>query len=160
MVSGTATPQEVRTTFNEELSRAERSTLVAWLGFTATFAAVRTLTYNIRAGRGPFHNLSLGGAHLHHYMWGIGLVSGVGAIALSGGEPQRNHPALGLVYGSGLALIVDEFALLLDLKDVYWERQGRVSVDIAVGLISVTGTALASVPLWARLHRVRSADQG
>src|SRR5581483_6757195 len=112
----------VKTAYYEELGPGERSALLSWIGFTSTFAAVRAITYSIRAGRGPFRNLSLGGEHVHHYMWGIGLLSGVGAIAVRGEEDTRRHPVVALCYGIGLALIVDEFALLLDLQDVYWAR--------------------------------------
>ena len=58
-------------------------------------------------------------------------------------------------YGVGLALIVDEFALLLDLKDVYWAKQGRISVDLGIGVSSVTGTYLAALPLLRALRRGR-----
>jgi len=97
--------------------------LLSWMGFTSTFAAVRAITYSIRAGRGPFGNVSLGGAHLHHYRWGIAMLSGVGGIAVRGEDSTRRHPAVALTYGAGMALIVDEFALLLDLQDVYWAKQ-------------------------------------
>jgi hypothetical protein len=63
---------------------------------------------------------------------GIGLLTGVGAVAVRGDDRARRHPLVGLAYGAGLALIVDEFALLLDLKDVYWARQGRISVDLGI----------------------------
>ena len=53
-------------------------------------------------------------------MWGIGLLSGVGGVAVHGEDKRRRHPVVAISYGAGLALIVDEFALLLDLKDVYW----------------------------------------
>jgi hypothetical protein len=149
---GPATPADVHKAFREELSPTERSTLLSWLAFSTTFGAVRALTYSIRAGVGPFRDLSIGGEHLHHYMWGIGMLAGVGAVAVSGEDRQRRHPIVATAYGSGLALIVDEFALLLDLRDVYWQREGRVSVDIAVGLIAAIGTALASIPLWQRVH--------
>ena len=43
-------------------------------------------------------------------------------------------------YGSALALIVDEFALLLDLRDVYWARQGRISIDLGIGGSAVAGS--------------------
>ena len=87
--------------------------------------------------------MSLGGEHLHHYMWGIGMLAGVGAVAVNGDEKLRRHPATALVYGGGLALIVDEFALLLDLQDVYWAKEGRISVDVAIGGIAA---AAASSP--------------
>ena len=69
-------------------------------------------------------------------MWGIGLVSGVGGIAVHGEDARRRHPAVAIAYGTGLALIVDEFALLVDLKDVYWAKQGRISVDLGIGASS------------------------
>jgi len=104
----------------------ERAALWSWLGFTGTFATVRAITYSIRNGKGPFRNLSVSGEHLHHYMWGIGM----------------------------LALIVDEFALLLDLEDVYWAKQGRISVDLGVGLVAAGGTSISAVPIIRRLvHR-------
>jgi hypothetical protein len=148
------TPHEVHSAYRDELRPQDRSVLWSWLGFTVTFAAVRAITYSIRRGDGPFRNLSVGGAHLHHYMWGIGMVSSVGAIALSSREHHR-HPAVAATYGAGLALIVDEFALLLDLKDVYWAKQGRISVDLGVGLVALGGTALSIRPIVRRLIRDR-----
>ncbi len=130
--------------------------LWSWLGFTTTFTAVRAITYSIRAGRGPFRNLSVGGSHLHHYMWGIAMITGVGAVAVRGDDRTRRHPAVAVTYGSGLALIVDEFALLLDLEDVYWAKQGRVSVDLGVGIVAAGGTTLSAVPILRRLARNRS----
>jgi hypothetical protein len=139
--------QEFLTAFRADVDPSQRSALLSWLAFTSTFAATRGITYSIRAGRGPFRNLSAGGEHLHHYMWGIGLLTGVGAVAVWGEERHRRHPALSLSYGSGLALIVDEFALLLDLKDVYWTRQGRISVDLGVGGIALAGSYFAALPV-------------
>jgi hypothetical protein len=143
----------------EDLDQCERSTLASWLAFTTTFGAVRGITYSIRAGRGPFGNVSVGGEHLHHYMWGIGLLAGVGVVAVRGSEKQRRHPAVAISYGTGLALIVDEFALLLDLKDVYWAKQGRVSVDLGVGGIAAVGSCFAALPVVRALRHDREADE-
>ena len=143
----------MRRAFNEELGPGQRSALFSWLAFSATFAGLRGLTYSIRAGKGPGRNISVGGEHLHHYMWGIGLVSGVGAVAVRGEERHRRHPAVAVSYGSGLALIVDEFALLLDLRDVYWAKQGRISIDIGVGGIALAGSYFAALPVLRRLQR-------
>ena len=141
--------------YREELGPGQRSALLSWLAFTGTFAGLRALTYSIRVGKGPFGNISVGGEHLHHYMWGIGLLSGVGAVAVRGEERHRRHPAVAICYGAGLALIVDEFALLLDLKDVYWARQGRISIDIGVGGIALAGSYFAALPVLRRLQRER-----
>ena len=153
-------PTTVRRAYHEELSPGQRSALLSWLAFTVTFAGLRTLTYSIRAGKGPFRNISVGGEHLHHYMWGIGLLSGVGAVAVRGEERHRRHPAVAVCYGAGLALIVDEFALLLDLRDVYWARQGRISIDIGVGGIALTGCYFAAQPVLRRLRRGPAAPDG
>ena len=146
-------PNDVRGVFHEELDAGQRAALLSWLAFTATFGAVRGITYSIKNGKGPFRNLSLGGEHLHHYMWGIGLISGVGAVAVHGDSEYRRHPVVALAYGAGLALIVDEFALLLDLKDVYWAKQGRISVDLGIGGSSLAGTYFAALPLFRALRR-------
>ena len=150
------TPSDVRRAYREGLGPRERAVLWSWTGFTATFATVRAITYTIRRGVGPFHNVSVGGAHLHHYLWGIGLLAGVGAVAVRGDDKARRHPLVGLSYGTGLALIVDEFALLLDLRDVYWAREGRISVDLGVGLVAAGGTTFSAIPLLRRLHANRT----
>ena len=143
----------VRTVFHEDLDPRQRAALLSWIAFTTTFGAVRGITYSIARGVGPFRNLSVGGEHLHHYMWGIGLLSGVGAVAVRGEERHRRHPAVAVCYGAGLALIVDEFALLLDLRDVYWARQGRISIDLGVGGIALAGSYFAALPVLRRLRR-------
>jgi hypothetical protein len=151
---------EILRAYREELGPGQRSALLSWLAFTGTFAGLRVLTYSIREGKGPFRNVSVGGEHLHHYMWGIGLLAGVGAVAVRGDEEHRRHPAVAISYGSGLALIADEFALLLDLRDVYWAKQGRISVDLAVGAIATTGSYFAALPVLRRLRRDRRKSRG
>jgi hypothetical protein len=157
MVSPVPAPSEVKQAFHEELHPGQQSALISWVAFTAMFAVVRGITYSIKDGRGPLHDVSVGGLHLHHYMWGILTVSTVGGVALRGEDRLRRHPLVATAYGAGLALIVDEFALLLDLKDVYWAKQGRASVDLAIGLISTTGSVLVGLPVLRRLHRNRLA---
>jgi hypothetical protein len=149
----------LRRVLRDDLDQRQRAALVSWTSFATTFAAVRGITYSIRAGKGPFGNVSVGGEHLHHYMWGIGMIAGVGAVAVHGEEKLRSHPVVALTYGSGLALIVDEFALLLDLKDVYWAKQGRVSVDIGVGGIAVAGSYFAALPVLRALGARRAEDE-
>ena len=150
-------PSEVTRAFHEELHPGQQSALFSWVAFTVTFATVRLVTHRIKAGKGRLHNLSVGGVHLHHYMWGILTVSTVGGVAIRGDDRLRRHPVVATAYGAGLALIVDEFALLLDLQDVYWAKQGRQSVDLAVGLISTTGSVLVALPV---LRRLRHDQQG
>jgi hypothetical protein len=144
----------VKDEWNKRLQPGEQAVVLAWSSFTATFVGVRALTHWIRDGHGPSGGgMSVGGKHFHHYNIGIGLLATVGAVALRGEERHRRHPATAVAYGSALALIVDELALLLDLKDVYWARQGRTSVDVAVTVVALGGTIVAGMPFWPYARR-------
>jgi hypothetical protein len=133
------------------LTRRQHTALTSWSAFTATFVAVRAITYAIKDNVGPFRNVTLGGEHIHHYMWGIAMVAVAGGTALQDQDTEDPHTALAVVYGAGLGLIIDEFAELLDLQDVYWVKQGRLSVDIAIAVIATGGSYLAARPFWHRL---------
>ncbi len=123
----------------------ERGFLSA-IGFTTTFAAARGITHAIRAGVGPFHNLSAGGTHIHHSTFGIFGLLGVGYVwtyRRGIGNPEE-HPwesrAAATLYGAFSALTLDEFALWLDLNDDYWDAKGRKSIDavaIFAGLLTM-----------------------
>lgn len=141
--------ERIRAVARDRIGPTEQSMLIAWTGFGTTFGVTRAITHWIRAGHGPASGgMSAGGRHLHHYNIGILLLAAVGAVALRGEERHRRHPVTATAYGSGTALIVDELALLIDLQDVYWSREGRTSVDAAVGLIALGGVYLAAVPFW------------
>ncbi|MBO1333314.1 hypothetical protein [Streptomyces sp. VRA16 Mangrove soil] len=106
--------------------------LLALLSFIATFLITRTVTRLIRAGRGPFRNVTSGGLHIHHVVPGIVLmvVGGFGAV----GSERRGVGAcvFAVLFGVGVGLVLDEFALVLHLDDVYWTDQGRQSVEVVV----------------------------
>ncbi len=142
--------------YRDDIGPAQRAALLSWVAFTATFGTVRGITYSIRYGVGPLRNVTLGGEHIHHYLWGIATLAAVGGVAVHGQESRRRHPSVAIAYGTGLALIVDEFALLLDLQDVYWAKQGRQSVDVAVSLIAAAGSYFAATPFWHRLLQRRA----
>jgi hypothetical protein len=116
-------------------NRHRERQLVAAVAFFLTFAIVRILTHSIRAGRGPFHNMELGGRHVHHLVWGILLllIVGYGWLLQIGTDLQARSRwpgrVMSFLYGVGAALTLDEFALWLNLQDVYWEREGRESID-------------------------------
>ncbi|AFM17449.1 hypothetical protein Mycch_2684 [Mycolicibacterium chubuense NBB4] len=141
--------------WGRRLEPGEQAVVIAWSSFTATFAGVRALTHWIRDGHGPSGGgISLNGKHFHHYNIGIGLLAAIGAVAVRGEERHRRHPVTAIAYGSALALIVDELALLMDLKDVYWAREGRTSVDAAVIVVASGGTFVAGLPFWPHARRV------
>ncbi len=105
--------------------------LIASVGFYIGFVGIRILTHAIRAGRGPFHDVAMGGRHIHHLVWGILLLLLVGYCWLW--QVSKDSRFLGrllsFAYGIGAALTLDEFALWLNLRDVYWDREGRESID-------------------------------
>lgn len=129
-------------------TRRERL-FIASLSFFVGFAIARLITHAIHGGSDLFGNLSLGGRHVHHLVWGILLLLGVGygwLIQIGTGEKHSSVVAgriMAVLYGLGAALTLDEFALWLNLRDVYWEREGRASVD-AVAMFG----ALVSAGLW------------
>jgi pterin-4a-carbinolamine dehydratase len=144
----------LRAAWKRNLAPGERSAVWAWSSFTATFCAVRALTHWIKDGHGPSSGgMKLGGHHFHHYNIGIGTLAIIGAIAVRGSDKQRHHPTVALSYGAAVALIVDELALLLDLEDVYWAKEGRTSVDAAVTLIGLGGLMTAGFEFWPAAQR-------
>jgi hypothetical protein len=103
--------------------------------FFLTFASVRGITHAIRAERGPFKNITPGGRHIHHMTFGIAGVLTVGylwLLEIGINEERRASRVTAAVFGSGAALTLDEFALWLNLEDVYWAKQGRESIDAVV----------------------------
>jgi hypothetical protein len=134
-----------------ETPKQERR-LVGSLAFAATFAAARLVTHSIRAGRGPFRNITPGGRHIHHMTFGIiGLIAvgyaWLNEIGIGTGGPLASR-STAFVYGAGAALTLDEFALWLNLADDYWTTQGRESIDAVVAFgsllaISVSGRGAA-----------------
>jgi hypothetical protein len=152
--------------------QCERALLSA-VGFTTAFATARGITHSIKAGIGPFGNLSAGGRHLHHSTLGILGLLGVGylwvqQVFTGHDEPPRWGSRITAAgYGISAALTLDEFSLWLDLKDDYWSEQGRKSIDaVAIfgGLLAIgaAGTeALDELGLMpGLLKRLLSLDIG
>lgn len=107
----------------------------AMLGFFAALLATRGITtYLHYEGAGPNGGIVIRGVHVHHLVFGIVLILLTGYLWLLlfgvGGEPRRAGFRLTAVgYGVAAALILDEYALWLNLRDVYWQRDGRESLE-------------------------------
>jgi hypothetical protein len=126
--------------FHFRNERRERLFLAS-LAFLVTFAIVRGITVSIRMGIGPFHNVVSGGVHIHHLVWGILLLIVIGYVWLLevGVGSSWVASLTAIAFGVAAALTLDEFALWLNLSDVYWDRQGRASIDAVLifgGLLS------------------------
>ncbi len=135
-LSGPLRPRDLRALYHKHFSdrRKERRLLSAG-SFFVTFATVRGITHAIRAERGPFRNITPGGRHIHHMTFGIVGLLTVGylwMLEVGTNDARRASLATAMVYGSGAALTLDEFALWLNLEDDYWTKQGRESIDAVV----------------------------
>lgn len=124
-----------------QIDETRRGIVLAWLAFTVTFGGARLVTWLIQVDSRDFGDVSAGGTHLHHYLWGILLLAGVAIFGIVDRSP-RARTWMGLALGVALALIVDEAALLITLRDVYWQTEGWPSVAIGVVLIGLVGTGL------------------
>jgi hypothetical protein len=96
--------------------------------FLITFVITRIIVRSIRAGSSPLKDNVVGGVHIHHAVPGLVLMVVSGLTAL-GAQSLGWRSAAGVGFGIGLALVLDEFALILHLEDVYWSEQGRTSVN-------------------------------
>ena len=124
----------------EEVSTRENAMFNLLTSFVVAFGTARWVTYLLR-GRstvGPFRSLRFGRRHIHHFVPGIVLafVSGAAAIVT---HDERIEAKLAVPFGIGMGLTLDESALLLELEDVYWTREGIVSVQIALAVTSMLG---------------------
>jgi hypothetical protein len=123
--------------------------LCCLIAFILTFFVTRTIVRYIRANAGSDaprkwwqpRNIGHGGVHIHHVVIGVILVmlSGVTMVtlAVNGGVPEFTVAAT--FFGIGAALVLDEFALILHLQDVYWSEDGRTSVDAVFAAIAIAG---------------------
>jgi hypothetical protein len=130
-----------------------------FVSFLLTFGFIRTSTHMIKAQVSWWPgNVSVGGRHIHHLVWGILLilVCGYVAVAIAPDSPWRE--IIAVLFGIGTGLTLDEFALWLNLKDVYWEKQGRASIDAVVIAAAISGLLLVSLRGWIDVT-TRVADE-
>jgi hypothetical protein len=123
--------------------------------FVISFAAARGITYGIRHRRqiGPFRNVKIGRRHIHHFVPGIILAFGSGAVAIVTSN-EEIEPKLALAFGAGMGLTLDESALLLELEDVYWSEEGLLSVQITLAVAALLGAVGLGVRFLRRGERI------
>jgi hypothetical protein len=121
------------------VSRTRENPLFNMLAsFTVAFGITRGITWTIRekGGFGPIKDVVVGDRHIHHFLPGgiIALAAGGTAIGTKGDKLDKY---LAFPFGVGVALVLDETALLLELDDVYWTEEGVLSVQIAFAAIAM-----------------------
>jgi hypothetical protein len=151
------------------IGRGRLPLLCCLLAFILTFFVTRTFTRLIRRRQsiGRPHrwweprNIRIGSKHIHHVVVGVVLVmvSGVTIVTLSVNGTEAEFTAAAIVFGIGAALVLDEYALILHLSDVYWEEDGRTSVDAVFAAVAVGGLLVLGlhplmffISLWQDTH--------
>jgi hypothetical protein len=116
------------------------------VAFIFTLAGTRFYTRMARTrGWGSTH---VGGVHVHHLVPGVVLSLVAGGLAVGLSPRELWVALLAIVFGAGAALVLDEFAMLLHLDDVYWTTEGRLSIDACLAAVAFIGLAiLATFPL-------------
>jgi hypothetical protein len=125
-------------------------------GFTGGFALMRLSTWGIRSGWWPLGNVRVGGHHVHHFVPGILVAFAAGGAGLITGS-ERLEKALAVPFGVGIGMTFDESALLLELDDVYWSREGLLSVQLSLGIAGVLGATILALRMLGR--GVRQSEQ-
>ena len=128
--------------------------LLALVAFLVTFGFIRTSAHMIRAQVSWWPgNVEMGGTHIHHLVWGICLMMIVGYIGVTVAPGSPWHEILAVLFGVGMGLALDEFALWLDLKDVYWSKEGRASIDAVIVAAAFGGILLIGFRSWVDLAK-------
>ena len=127
-------------------------------GFVGAFALMRLSTWGQRGGWWPINPVRVSGRHIHHFVPGILIAFGAGGWGLAT-QNERLEEALSFAFGAGAGLTFDEAALLLDLRDVYWSREGILSVQISFGLTAVLAATILGLRILRRGER-RGEEQG
>jgi len=135
------------------VSSGKQPELLLYLAFLATFAFIRTSTHMIRAGVSwwPGNVSTKGGTHVHHMVFGILALLIVGFCSLSLDPDTPWREVLAILFGIGAGLTLDEFALWLNLEDVYWAPKGRQSIDAVIVASVLGGLVLLGARVWVDL---------
>jgi len=150
-----------------------------FVAFLITFGFIRTSAHMIRAQVSWWPgNVQVGGTHIHHLVWGIVLLLITGYVGVAIRPPSPWEEVVAIFFGIGTGLTLDEFALWLDLKDVYWAQDGRKSIDAVIIAATISGMVLIGFSAWIdvatqvedaifaivgslhRRHRLRAREPG
>ena len=121
-------------------------------GFVGGFALMRLSTWGIRNGWWPTSNVKVRGRHVHHFLPGILTAFAAGGTGLIT-QSEKLEQALALPFGAGIGLTFDEAALLLELDDVYWSREGLLSVQLSLGTTGLLAATILGLRMLRRGER-------
>jgi hypothetical protein len=120
------------------------------IAFVCSFAFIRTSAHMIRAQVSwwPGNVATKSGTHVHHLVWGILLLLSMGYIGIATDLGSPWLELVAIAFGIGMGLTMDEFALWLNLEDVYWQQKGRQSIDAVIVTTSLLIIALLGLQFW------------
>lgn len=158
-VAGLASQDAVRVAVSgyRSASRAEVALFNMFAGFVGVSLFIRVSTLGVREGWWG-GNVRLGGRHIHHFVPGILCAFGSGAGALIS-DNERIETTLAIPFGIGVGLTFDEAALLLDLRDVYWSREGVLSVQVSLSVATFLGAVILGMRMLQR-GESHAAEEG
>jgi hypothetical protein len=141
-------------------SVGQRAGFVLMAMFLGTFLFIRTSARLMRSPKVPWWPGSVttsGGLHLHHLVWGIVLLMFTGFLSFVTAQGSPGTEILAGFFGVGLGLTLDEFALWIHLRDVYWAEEGRSSFDAVVVATVIGGLIILGVAPFD-LHNTSAID--
>jgi hypothetical protein len=160
--------------WHDVVNRGRLPLLCCLVAFILTFFVTRTIVRYIRhlsASDAPRkwwqpRNIGHGSLHIHHVVFGVVLVmvSGVTMVTLAVNGGVLEFTVAAVFFGVGAALVLDEFALILHLSDVYWSEDGRTSVDAVFAAVAVAGLLILGfnplsffdLSMWRNDHTVQT----
>jgi hypothetical protein len=120
------------------------------LAFVCSFGFIRTSAHMIRAQVSwwPGNVETKSGTHIHHLVWGILLLITMGYLGLTTDLSDPWFELVAIAFGIGMGLAMDEFALWLNLEDVYWSPKGRESIDAVIVTVALLAISLLGLRFW------------
>jgi hypothetical protein len=118
--------------FGNRLEPGRGAAFLVLLAFLAAFLAIRTSARLTRSVSWWPGGVESGGVHIHHFVWGICLMMLCGFLAFAGTLEAPWSHVIAIGFGIGIGFTLDEFALWIHLRDVYWSEEGRSSFDAVV----------------------------
>jgi hypothetical protein len=124
------------------------------IAFVCAFGFIRGSAHMIRAQVSwwPGNVETKGGTHIHHLVWGILLLLVMGYLGLAVDPSSPWLELVAIAFGIGMGLTLDEFALWLNLQDVYWQEKGRQSIDAVVVTTALLVIALLGLQFWIDVY--------
>jgi hypothetical protein len=124
------------------------------VAFVCSFGFIRGSAHMIRAQVSwwPGNVQTKGGTHVHHLVWGILLLLATGYVGLATDIDSPWLELIAIGFGIGMGLTLDEFALWLNLEDVYWQEKGRQSIDAVLITTALLVIALLGLQFWIDVY--------